>query len=77
LIAEEVARVMPDLVQYSDSGDPETVRYHFLPALLLNELQKQQRTMEQQNQIIENQNTTIAGLEARLARLEARLPPAP
>ncbi len=70
LIAEEVAQVMPDLVQYSDSGDPETVRYHFLPALLLNELQKQQR-------IIEEQKETIAALEARLTRLEARLSPDP
>ena len=77
LIAEEVAQVMPDLAQYSDSGEPETVRYHFLPALLLNELQKQQRTMEEQNETIEKQNETIAALEARLAKLEARLSPDP
>jgi hypothetical protein len=66
LIAEEVAEVMPDLVQYSEAGEPEMIRWHFLPPLLLNELQNQQKT-------IERQNTLIEGLEARLARLEARL----
>jgi hypothetical protein len=70
LIAEEVAEVMPDLVQYSEAGDPEMVRWHFLPPLLLNELQKQQKTIEAQNAI-------IAGLEARLTKLEARLPAEP
>jgi hypothetical protein len=67
LIAEEVAAVMPELVQYSEAGEPEMVRYHFLPPLLLKELQRQRKTIEQQNEV-------IAGLEARLARLEARLP---
>ena len=66
LIAEEVAEVMPDLVQFSGAGEPEMVRYHFLPPLLLKELQKQQKTIDRQNEI-------IAGLEARLAQLEARL----
>jgi hypothetical protein len=70
LIAEEVAEVMPDLVQYSEAGEPEMVRWHFLPPLLLNELQKQQKTIEAQNAI-------IAGLEARLTKLEARLPAEP
>ena len=40
LIAEEVAEVMPDLVVYSASGDISSVKYHELPAMLLNELQK-------------------------------------
>lgn len=40
LIAEEVHHVMPNLVVYNDKGDPETVRYHELPVMLLNELQK-------------------------------------
>jgi hypothetical protein len=67
LIAEEVAAVMPDLVQFSEAGEPEMVNYHFLPPLLLKELQKQQKTIEQQNEI-------IAGLRGRLAKVEARLP---
>jgi len=40
LIAEEVAEIMPDLVVYDKQGEPQTVKYHELPAMLLNELQK-------------------------------------
>jgi hypothetical protein len=63
LIAEEVAEVMPELVQFSSTGEPETVRYHFLAPLMLNELQRQQRTIDEQRQ--EN-----AALRTRLERLE-------
>lgn len=40
LIAEEAALMMPDLVMNDEEGTPITVRYHELPVLLLNELQK-------------------------------------
>jgi hypothetical protein len=40
LIAEEVAEIMPDLVVYNIDGLLESVKYHELPVLLLNELQK-------------------------------------
>ena len=66
LIAEEVAAVMPELVQFSEAGEPEMVRYHFLTPILLKELQKQRKTIDQQNDVIE-------GLEQRLNRIEARL----
>ena len=46
LIAEEVAAVAPELVAYDGEGQPYSVRYHVLPSLLLNEMQKQQRTIE-------------------------------
>lgn len=46
LIAEEVAEIMPDLIVYDKQGDPQTVQYHELPALLLNELQKALRRIE-------------------------------
>ena len=42
LIAEEVAEVLPELVVRDGQGQPETVAYHVLPRLLLNEYQKQQ-----------------------------------
>lgn len=41
LIAEEVHASFPGIVTYNKVNDPETVRYHDLPVLLLNELQKQ------------------------------------
>jgi hypothetical protein len=40
LIAEEVSKIEPDLVVNDDQGLPYTVKYHDLPALILNELQK-------------------------------------
>ena len=46
LIAEEVATVYPDLVQFDKTGEPQTVLYHLLPAMLLNEMQKQHGQIE-------------------------------
>ncbi len=46
LIAEEVAEIAPELVAYDEEGRPYSVRYHVLPSLLLNEMQRQQRTIE-------------------------------
>ncbi len=40
LIAEEVHAVMPQLVIYDDEKQPQSVKYHELPVLLLNELKK-------------------------------------
>ena len=40
LIAEEVAEVYPELVVNGKDGQPETVRYYKLDAMLLNEVQK-------------------------------------
>jgi hypothetical protein len=68
LIAEEVAEVYPELVQYDNKGEVETVSYHFVNAMLLNEVQKQRRQ-------IEAQETVIKSLEQRLARLEALFNP--
>ena len=40
LIAEEVADVFPGIVVNNSDGQPETVQYHVLPVLLVNELKK-------------------------------------
>ena len=48
LIAEEVAEVFPELAVTGADGRIETVAYHKLPALLLNELQRLQRVVEAQ-----------------------------
>jgi hypothetical protein len=47
LIAEEVAQVYPGLVSYDENNEPYTVSYHELPALLLNEIQKLHKKIEQ------------------------------
>jgi hypothetical protein len=70
LVAEEVAQVAPDLVVFDKDGQPQTVRYHFVNAMLLNEVQKQRRTILQQQ-------AEIKDLAARLAKLEASAAPKP
>ncbi len=45
LIAEEVEKVDRDLVVLDPTGAPETVRYHFLPTLLVAEVQRLEREL--------------------------------
>jgi hypothetical protein len=63
LIAEEVAKVYPELVAYDNDGQPYSVRYQYLTTMLLNEVQKQYRRAETEAKVIEE-------LEQRLSRLE-------
>lgn len=72
LIAEEVADVYPGLVQF-DKGEPQTVLYHVLPAMLVNEFQKQQRQIEAQQEVIQSQQEQLKAQEERLRRLETLL----
>src|SRR5205814_10232100 len=55
LIAEDVAEVMPDLVAHDKNGQIETVKYHLLATLLLNEVQKEQRVIAAQTKLLEAQ----------------------
>jgi hypothetical protein len=48
LIAEQVARLYPNLVAYGRDGKPLTVLYQELPALLLAQAQRQQIQIERQ-----------------------------
>jgi hypothetical protein len=77
LIAEDVADVYPELVVKGKDGQVESVQYAKLPAMLLNELQKQYRQIEEQRQQIQEQHrdaeqqmVVIKKLAARLAALE-------
>lgn len=54
LIAEEVHDIMPSLVAKTAEGEIETVRYHDLPILLLNELKKAVARIEQLESQINN-----------------------
>lgn len=64
LVAEEVAQVYPDLVVYGKDGQVETVQYQKLDVLLLNELQKQQHTIQDQATQLERQSNQITALES-------------
>jgi len=70
LIAEEVAKVYPELVAYDKDGQPYAVRYQYLSTMLLNEVQKQYRRAEAQVEVIQTQQEKIEQLEQRLSRLE-------
>ena len=73
LVAEEVAQVAPQLVLFNEDGKPETVRYHFVNAMLLNEVQKQSRELDRDKQRIANQEANVARLQADNAELKLRL----
>ena len=76
LVAEEVAKVAPGLVAHSANGRIETVYYQFLAPMLLNEYQKQQRTIQAQaaelagqTAKLEKQALEIAELRQQAARI--------
>jgi hypothetical protein len=70
LVAEEVAKVNPDLVARDEQGKPYTVRYEAVNAMLLNEFLKEHRKVEQQEAIIaqlkEDFRVTVARLGERV-----------
>jgi hypothetical protein len=66
LIAEEVAEVNPDLVGRNPEGQPESVRYEQINAMLLNEFLKARK-------VIEEQQTTVAQLKKEMETVVARL----
>jgi len=71
LIAEEVAEVNPDLVGRNPKGQPESVRYEQINAMLLNEFLKEHRRGEEQDCKIQDQETTIAELRSEVRSLAA------
>jgi hypothetical protein len=59
LIAEEVNEIFPDIVAKNKDGEIETVLYHLLPVLLLNEMKKQNELINsliERIQILEKSN---------------------
>jgi hypothetical protein len=80
LIAEEVAKLYPDMVGYDKDGQPSSVKYQSLAPMLLNEVQKQNAQLQfqlEENRKLEEQNRQQSeenpSLEDRLAVLEALL----
>ena len=62
LIAEEVAKVNPDLVVRDKSGEIYTVRYEAVNAMLLNEFLKEHQKVEDQDRKLKEQQAMIAQL---------------
>ena len=65
LIAEEVAEAFPELVVYDEEGKPETVSYHLLATLLLNEYQKEHTRIAE----LEQQSVELAQLKKQVAMM--------
>src|SRR6266478_8707424 len=84
LVAEQVAKVDPELVARDSDGKPYSVRYEAVNAMLLNEFLKEHRTVEQQETKIialqsadSQQKTIIAqqkkGFEQAIAQQEEEI----
>jgi hypothetical protein len=68
LIAEEVAKVDPELVIRDDKGRIDSVRYDELAAMLLNEVQQQQIRMAAQGERNSSQAGEIRYLQQQQIR---------
>jgi hypothetical protein len=64
LIAEEVAKVNPDLVLRDKNGEIYTVRYDAVNAMLLNEFLKDHKTAQEQGAMIAKLKNQIESLVA-------------
>jgi hypothetical protein len=87
LIAEEVAKIDPELVELDGKGQAQTVRYHLINMMLLNEVQQQEGTLasqtaqletlrsltDRQRAELDQQKQRLAEQDARLQKLEALL----
>ncbi len=80
LIAEEVAKVYPEMVADDKNGQPYTVSYQLLAPMLLNEFQKQhalvaaqQIELQTQLQWISAQRQEIDGLKLQLQQQNVSL----
>ena len=74
LIAEEVAKADPNLIVRDSRGQPESVHYEMVNAMLLNEFLKAHQKLEAQDATIAELKSTVAqqqkGMEALTAQVE-------
>jgi hypothetical protein len=77
LIAEEVAKVNPDLVVRDKEGKPYSVRYDAVNAMLLNEFLKEHRKVEELEAAVSRQHkdfeTAVAELKEQIQKVSAQL----
>ena len=73
LVAEDVARVNPDLVVRDKEGKPYSVRYDQVNAMLLNEFLKEHRKNEEQEATIAHLQGQIEALAAGLQKMSAQV----
>jgi hypothetical protein len=72
LIAEEVGEVNPDLIVRDADGQPLSVRYDAINAMLLNEFLKEHRTVQDLKTTVAQQQKQIESLTAGLKKVSAQ-----
>ena len=70
LVAEDVETINPDLVVRDKDGNPYSVRYDAINAMLLNEFLKEHRKVQEQESTIAGFKSTAAEQEATVAELK-------
>ncbi|MBA3608556.1 MAG: tail fiber domain-containing protein [Chthoniobacterales bacterium] len=73
LVAEQVAKVNPDLVARDNQGKPYTVRYEEVNAMLLNEFLKGHRKVEEQGRKGQEQEATITELKSTVKQQQEEM----
>ena len=73
LVAEDVAKVNPDLVVRDADGKVYTVRYEAVNAMLLNEFLKEHKTVQDQGATIAELKKEIEALTVGLQKVSAQL----
>jgi len=74
LVAEDVEAVNPDLVVYDECGEPLSVRYDAVNAMLLNEFLKEHKRVEEQqasiSQLKSEMQTMVAQLKEQAVQIQ-------
>jgi len=73
LVAEEVAKVNPDLVTRDAKGELYTVRYEAVNAMLLNEFLKEHRTVQGQQKEIDALKAELKEQKALIQKVSAQV----
>ena len=73
LIAEEVEKVNPDLVDRNNKGEVESVRYEAVNAMLLNEFLKEHREVAELKSTVAEQRKGMEAMAAQLKEQAAQI----
>jgi hypothetical protein len=71
LVAEDVEKVSPNLVVHDKDGEPHSVRYDQVNAMLLNEFLKEHKTVQELKSAAAKQEATIARQQNQIEELTA------
>jgi hypothetical protein len=73
LVAEEVAKVNPDLVTHDAKGELYTVRYEAINVMLLNEFLKEHKKVEKLESVVASLAATVKEQAAQIQKVSAQL----